>query len=1261
MKQRSKTFLLSLLAVALIASSFFVIKKPNSVASYSYYESLKIAPTSLNGNSIWGGGETFNTVVAAGGLDAWAAFYSASQKASGGLDPSGALSIDGVPYQLNWTGSSDYTGNDTIRLYTGNASATVNLETIGAYEKLYVLGTAGGPGEGNYANFRVRVNYTDNTYDDTTYRLYDWYDETPVAGVYKWAGPARRLVVKSSGNKSDYTYEGSTSGAPFLQSANISVDPKKLVKSIDLVMVGKNDGSNTSGLYCGIYAITGMVNVSAPNPVETIYVNSVSETTADIHWNSVTGATSYRLDIALDPDFKNILPAYNNLQVQDISLVADGLTGDTVYYTRVRAENSEGQSISSNVVSFRTDPETIPPTVSVVANPGLIQIKDDATIIAVDASGVKNIEESLDGGETWSLLVTGDRAEREITENGTYCYRATDNYNNVSDKTCIAYTNLDTAKPVIRVNTNGYVEGDWTNQIITLTVESLTINVGQTQYYYSEDGQTWFDYPGSVLVNTETGLDGKTYYFKAISQAGVESDVVEAFVRRDTTAPVGEISSSSNSWNSFLNAITFGLFFNDTMQFDISASDNLSGVSNIEYLVTANEFSSKEDAQAASGWLPVPADGVSINPEGDFALYYKLTDVAGNVSIVNTDGIILDTTEALIRGYISPEHTYPLEDSKTYYLTQKIIVTDDRALASITLNGESVPLSQNNIIELQGGQTYVVVATDKAGNQTTVTINAGSLSDLNLAITEDNFKTSDQSTIEAVKAKLEEIEATEGANATEAERETLDGLEDKYDQLLNLISELESEIESEHVAADAVPDIDHVTSSDREAIENLISDISATIDEDGTHLTITEVNELILERQELEEKLARLQTVSDQQADLDIVHQTATTIIKTNDKEELEDLRAEAEDLLNGTNLTESERSDVEEEVRIIDELLAQIEAAEAAINTDNIHVADTLLPDAYAIDDKEALENAKSDLEDARSEYGNNYTQAENEAIDQKIADINSAIADIEQQIEDEIRRTTFPSLTIISETERWITLDTAGLIASDAYGISELSVSKDGGASWQAISSLSSATYEVTENGSYIFRAVNSFGNHTDVVVNYHNIDPAKPVVAIDSHGYTLGSWTNSPVTLTASNIANNLSPVALYVRPAGQTEWLEYSSATIVSEDTSSTAYEYKAISQAGLESDIVSAEVKKDSVVPTGTIAEGENSVAAVLNTLTLGLLFKDTHQYILTATDDRSGVESISYYVAPTRLTEAEAQSISQWLATAGTEIGRAHV
>ena len=115
MKQRSKTFLLSLLAVALIASSFFVIKKPNSVASYSYYESLKIAPTSLNGNSIWGGGETFNTVVAAGGLDAWAAFYSASQKASGGLDPSGALSIDGVPYQLNWTGSSDYTGNDTIR------------------------------------------------------------------------------------------------------------------------------------------------------------------------------------------------------------------------------------------------------------------------------------------------------------------------------------------------------------------------------------------------------------------------------------------------------------------------------------------------------------------------------------------------------------------------------------------------------------------------------------------------------------------------------------------------------------------------------------------------------------------------------------------------------------------------------------------------------------------------------------------------------------------------------------------------------------------------------------------------------------------------------------------------------------------------------------------------------------------------------------------------------------------------------------------
>ena len=794
MKPKIKTFLLSLTALALIFGSLFVFRRPEGAASYSYYEQLRISAGSLNGNSIWGSTESFDTVVSMGGLDAWAAFYSASQKSSGGLDPSGSLSINGVPYQMSWTGSGNYDGNDTIRLYSSNTSTTISLDTVGAYEKLYVLGTAGGPGEGNYANFAVRVNYTDGTVDETSYRLYDWYDATPVSGVYKWPDLARRLVVKSGSTNTgwrpgqaasqtvttDYDYEGATDGAPYLQSADIAVDPKKLVKSIDLVLTGKNGSSDVSGIYCGIYAITGMVNVSAPSPVEIIYVDNVATTTADIHWDYVQNATSYRLDIALDPDFQYILSDYNNLLVEDTSLTATGLSEDTTYYTRVRAENSAGQSISSNVVNFHTLVTEIPP-----------EPKEDI-------------------------------------------------------------------KPEIRIDTGAYMPGTWTNEDITMTIVSLSDEEGETSYFYSEDGIEWQEYNGAVVHSDDTSENGEDYYFKAISEAGLESDVVSILVKKDTVAPEIKISLG--------------------------------------------------------------------------------------------------------------EDTEPVDEEKTYYSAQDLKITDNVGVETVTINGEPVTLTEDKVtIPGNEASTVEVIATDAAGNSTTVVLHTGKL------------------------------------------------------------------------------------------------DISAS-------------------------------------------------------------------------------------------------------------------------------------------------------------------------------------------GETERWIPFDVATVTATDLEGEGKIFVSKDSGASWELISTEAQTTLDILENGTYLFRIVEPGGSSETTSLVYHNIDPVKPVVEVDSHGYELGTWTNSPVTLTARNVANNLSPVTLYVREKGTEEWLPYET-KIVTEDTDSTIFEYKAVSAAGLESDIVEAEVKKDSVSPSGSIATGENSWNNFLNKITLGLFFNETKQFEVSASDDRSGVEKIEYYLSDSELSTDELKDISSWTET----------
>lgn len=95
-----------------------------------------------------------------------------------------------------------------------------------AYEQVYVLATAGGPGSGHYADFSVTLTYTDGTTSQTTYRLYDWYDTTKVTNVEQIASYMRQTNGVSTAG-----WDGSTTKGSILHSAAISADKTKLLKS----------------------------------------------------------------------------------------------------------------------------------------------------------------------------------------------------------------------------------------------------------------------------------------------------------------------------------------------------------------------------------------------------------------------------------------------------------------------------------------------------------------------------------------------------------------------------------------------------------------------------------------------------------------------------------------------------------------------------------------------------------------------------------------------------------------------------------------------------------------------------------------------------------------------------------------------------------------------------------------------------------------------------------------------------------------------
>ena len=123
----------------------------------------------------------------------------------------------------------------------------------------------------------------------------------------------------------------------------------------------------------------------------------------------------------------------------------------------------------------------------------------------------------------------------------------------------------------------------------------------------------------------------------------------------DTTAPTGEITLGTNRWNSFLNTITFGLFFNETQSVGIKADDDSythTGYTDdkavkIEYLIHEDEGLSQDKLEKQT--FTEYTGKFNIAPDQKCVIYVRLTDHAGNVTHLSSDGIVLDGTAATAR------------------------------------------------------------------------------------------------------------------------------------------------------------------------------------------------------------------------------------------------------------------------------------------------------------------------------------------------------------------------------------------------------------------------------------------------------------------------------------------------------------------------------------------------------------------------------------------------------------------------------------
>ena len=183
---------------------------------------------------------------------------------------------------------------------------------------------------------------------------------------------------------------------------------------------------------------------------------------------------------------------------------------------------------------------------------------------------------------------------------------------------------------------------------------------------------------------------------------------------KDIEKPTGEIIIGTNKWREFLNKLTFGLFFKDTQEVTINASDN-SGTVFVSYLVTNHDLSETELGSLVYNAYDEP---FLIEPNGEYIVYAMLVDESLNITYLRSDRITLDNIRPVIGG---------IENGKTYCEAQTVTI-DEKYIDTVTVNGTKVTLDENGGFTLSpaDGEQKIIV-TDKAGNtaEMTVTVNGG--------------------------------------------------------------------------------------------------------------------------------------------------------------------------------------------------------------------------------------------------------------------------------------------------------------------------------------------------------------------------------------------------------------------------------------------------------------------------------------------------------------------------------------------------------
>ena len=438
--------------------------------------------------------------------------------------------------------------------------------------------------------------------------------------------------------------------------------------------------------YLSIYNSGSDLYKSGSSPQKFI---TITQRTATLSWK-LDGTNTFKIPYDGKPHVPTATVT-NTVGDDKCNVTVSGEQTEVGTYTATATELSDSnyKLPTQNTVTFEIVKAHREAPTSVTATGTTYKGGTDGKLNNVDSS----MEYRKDGENEWHSI-SGDTVEGLSTGKYYVRYKDCQNYYASPEKE-VYVANGQEIKVKVPASQVGY----------TLSVSNTVVDYNESStltFALNKGYSKTKDF--AVKVNGETvQLDNNNRY--TIKNIQKDTNITVEGVA-DITAPDTEIKVSNKTWKSILNKITFGLFFKETQKAEITATDEGSGVNKYYYYVDksgSEESLTKKQLQSVD-WKE--GTSVTFSEDSNYVIYAKVTDKAGNIKYVSTDGIVIDTIAPQVSG---------VESNQTYTKTQTFTVTDNN-LDTVKVDDKVV--TSYTLVPKKG--TYKIEVTDKSGNKTTL-------------------------------------------------------------------------------------------------------------------------------------------------------------------------------------------------------------------------------------------------------------------------------------------------------------------------------------------------------------------------------------------------------------------------------------------------------------------------------------------------------------------------------------------------------------